>query len=119
MAEQGRRYSTRYSTRVLNAGIQPGQSTRESLAASHAVPPGTRARAHFVVTLDHLHGLALSGGLGAQGAGGRKLVGRQPGAVVTPQAWAVGHLDRLPGLRIDGTSAPAVLDHELVGRAGV
>src|SRR5262249_43161970 len=62
---------------------------------------------------------ALGGGLGARGGGGRKLVGRQPGAVVTPQAWAVGHLDRLPGLRIDGTPAPAVLDHELVGRAGV
>jgi len=41
---------------------------RRSLAASHAIPPGTGTHAHLVVALHDLHGLALAlgGSLGTQ-----------------------------------------------------
>ena len=76
--------------RVVRA-VTAASCRKRPLSLPHAVPPGACADANLVVALDHLDRLALAfgGGLRTHGARLCELGGRQPGAVVAPQARAV------------------------------
>src|SRR5882672_3671906 len=85
-----------------------------SSTLAHSIPPRTRPRHQLVIAVHHLHRGAQAGSRRAHPHLARHFaVGRlQPDAIVSPQAWAIMHLDRLPRLWIDLAAAPAALHHE-------
>src|SRR5690348_17792569 len=87
----------------------------------HAIPPGAGPRHQLVIAFHHLHrrAQALAGGVHPHLARDLAVLLGQPDPLMSPQARAVMHLDRLPALRIDLAAAPAALDHEGRGRPGV
>src|SRR6266536_5414067 len=106
---------------ALLAPIKPGPKEYLAAGLARCVPPRAGAGRERVIPLDHLHGLALSLERGARAHLARldELVGRDPGALVPPQARPIRHLGRLPGVGIDRAAAPAVLDQEARRRARI
>src|SRR5262249_40979529 len=86
------------------------------LAAFHGrIPPRTRAGLQLVISFHHLHRYPRSRLRGPDAHVARlgAAFGRQPRAVMPPQARAFGALVRRPGVGIDAAPAPAVLDQEV------
>src|SRR5262249_3335809 len=85
------------------------------LARSHRSIPPRRAAGGAVVFAAHHMGGRAPAGLGDADADVARLLaafGREPGAVVAPQARALGTLVRRPVVDVDRAAAPAVLEQE-------
>src|SRR5580704_3929722 len=107
--------------RVVMTAMSPGPNSGALLPALDAVEPGTDAGHQVVVAVDHLHGPAQAVARVGEPHRARLLaqLGREPGAVVAPQARPLLALARLPVRHIDAARAPAVLDHEGGWRPGI
>src|SRR5215468_4351624 len=88
--------------------------SRPPLLLLHVVEPGADARHHLVVSRQHLDRAAQPAlGIGEpHGARFGALFGREPGAVVAPDAGALLALGGLPIAGVDVAGAPAILGHE-------
>src|ERR1700678_3874915 len=85
------------------------------------IPPWANPRHTPIVSIDHMDRLDLAPFRHLETHLTRLglLLGRHPGSFMTPQAWPLRDLTRLPGLRIDLQPAPTVFQHEAGRRTHV